>query len=181
MNSKMIMVLAMVVIMSGSAVALAGAYATSPPAPTAKSIGNYSFDYYGNGTITNVSYSGSDSVGNVILATEVTASGNNLSSLSGYTNLQDNQAPFSIKNMTLISGQDSNSLIMMTASLSSQTKQVFTFNGTVTKISGTFDMKNTDSFSGMFSMQKSLIHLQIIIGLILEKETGRKHLQSCKQ
>ncbi len=157
MNSKMIMVIAMVVIMSGSAVALAGAYATSSPAPVMKNIGNYTFDYYSNGTITNVSYSGSDSAGNVILANEVTASGSNLTSPYGFSQMQDNQASFSLKNMTFLSGQDSNTLIMMTGmSSSSKATQDFTFNGTVTRISGTFDMKNSDSFSGMFSTQTDI-------------------------
>ncbi len=157
MNSKMIMVIAMVVIMSGSAVALAGAYATSPSAPVVKNIGNYTFDYFSNGTITNVSYSGSDSAGNVILANEVTASGSNLTSTDGFSQMQDNQASFSLKNVTFLSGQDSNTLIMMTdASSNSPAKQDFTFNGTVTRISGTFDMKNSDSFSGMFSTQTDI-------------------------
>ena len=156
MNSKMIMVLAMVVIMSGSAVALAGAYAATPPAPVVKNIGNYTFDYYGNGTITNVSYSGSDSAGSVILANEVTASGSNISSSVMFPKMQDNPAPFSIKNMTFLSGQDSNTLIMMTEPSGGQAKQVFTFNGTVTKISGTFDMQSSDSFSGMFSTQAGM-------------------------
>ncbi|MEM0156844.1 MAG: hypothetical protein QXN26_02115, partial [Thermoplasmataceae archaeon] len=61
MNTKVIMVLAMVVIMSGSAVALAGAYAASPSVPVVKTMGNYTFDYYSDGTIMNVSYSGADS------------------------------------------------------------------------------------------------------------------------
>lgn len=157
MNSKMIMVLAMVVIMSGSAVALAGAYAATPPAPVVKNIGNYTFDYYGNGTITNVSYSGSDSAGSVILASEVTASGSNLSSVYGTYKMQDNQASFSLKNVTFLSGQDSNTLIMMTGmSLNGNAKQYFAFNGTVTRISGTFDMMSSDSFSGMFSTQAGM-------------------------
>ncbi len=155
MNTKVIMVLAMVVIMSGGAVALAGAYAASPSAPVVETMGNYTFDYYSNGTIMNVSYSGADSGGNAVIATQVTASGTNLSSLTMGPANSNGQSTLNLLNMTIFSGQDSRAMVMVTLPSNGHASQNFTFNGTVAKISGSFDMQGSDNLFGMFSEQSA--------------------------
>lgn len=160
MDHKLVLAITVALLMTGSAMALAGAYASAPVSPISTSMGNYSFSYYsGNGTIVNLSYTGEDSQGNNVILNQVQVSGKNLTLPVMNSDVQGSQdtSMMNIHNETLVSGQDSNALMIITkAGIASSASETFHFNTTLVQVSTSVNLESSDSFFGSMDTMFSI-------------------------
>ncbi|MCL4342001.1 MAG: hypothetical protein M1431_07920 [Candidatus Thermoplasmatota archaeon] len=157
MDNKLVLAITVAVLMTGSAFALAGAFASAPQSPVHTSLGNYSFSYYGgNGTLTNVSYMGQDNQGSGLIVDYAQISGKNLSTFMTTSDIQgsSDMKTMNLANETLVAGQDSNTLLILTTPggvSSSGASVTIKFNGTVKQVQSGVDLASSNDFFGSVS------------------------------
>ncbi len=156
MDNKLALAVTVAVLMAGSAFALAGAFAAAPSSPVQTSLGNYSFSYYSsNGTLVNVSYTGQDYEGNSSIVDYAQISGKNLTLpvMNSDTQRSSDMNMLNLKNETMVAGQDSNTLLIITAPSGTMQEASIkvVFTGTVSKVESSVNLASSNEFFGSIS------------------------------